>query len=62
MFATRYDDIFIIPRVHRSPSQVSRALVDLEFSDYGREPRISPAWALLGLACFWGAVAALILA
>jgi hypothetical protein len=60
MLATRYDDIFIVPRARRSCAPVSRALIDLEFSEYGREPRISSAWMLLGLACFWGAVAALI--
>jgi hypothetical protein len=62
MLVTRYDDIFIVPGARWSPPPVSRALVDLEFSEYGQEPRVSPAWALLGLACFWGAIAALILA
>jgi|HubBroStandDraft_6_1064221.scaffolds.fasta_scaffold921166_3 hypothetical protein len=60
MLATRYDDVFVIPRARQSVAPISRALADLEFSEYGRVPRISPAWVSLGLACFWGAVVALI--
>ena len=49
-FAGTYDDIFDIPAI-AGPSNLAiqdyDALIDLEFSDYGRDGRFLPGWYIL---------------
>ncbi|MES2253778.1 MAG: hypothetical protein V4559_01910 [Pseudomonadota bacterium] len=45
-FAGTYDDIFEIPATGQSVRDYD-ALIDLEFSDYGRDGRFLPGWYIL---------------
>ena len=51
-FAGTYDDVFEIPgaagrAVRERPTIDHDALMELEFSDYGRDPRFLPGWYIL---------------
>jgi hypothetical protein len=46
-FAGTYDDIFDIPVVTGQFGLDYDALIDLEFSDYGRDGRFLPGWYIL---------------
>jgi len=47
-FAGAYDDIFDIPAaVGTSADAGHDALIELEFSDYGRDARFLPGWYIL---------------
>lgn len=63
MFAARYDQVFYIPVARTAaPDWNDPAITDLEFSEYARQPRLSPIWVVLGLLLFWGCVGALVFA
>lgn len=49
-FAGTYDDVFDIPAIAGQSDlaiQDYDALIDLEFSDYGRDGRFLPGWYIL---------------
>lgn len=49
-FAGTYDDVFEIPAIAGQSAPAihdNDALIDLEFSDYGRDGRFLPGWYIL---------------
>lgn len=46
-FAGAYDDVFDIPAASGTARYDEDALIELEFSDYGRDDRFLPGWYIL---------------
>ena len=46
-FAGTYDELFEIPAAGESATHDHDALMELEFSDYGRDERFLPGWYIL---------------
>jgi hypothetical protein len=49
-FAGTYDDVFDVPAMAGSSDNAIRdldSLIELEFSDYGRDARFLPGWYIL---------------
>ncbi len=46
-FAGAYDDVFDIPAATPAARYDEDALIELEFSDYGRDDRFLPGWYIL---------------
>jgi len=63
MITTRFDDVFLLParsQKVRASRRTNVSADDLEFSNFGRSPRINIAWVFLAATCFWAIVVGLV--